>query len=220
MKNPETLLGSLEFVIHQNYGHDASFRLASKVKYLNSDLLLLSWHSELGYNTSNRLQRMLNKIQWMNYKNNNVYKTEVKETIHILVFTIKNLKSAETYKSRQVLLSLKQFILASANSYCKFHIFLIYNVLYFSLWTSTPYFLCFPFFFIDRLSMFSFPFCWSHLKAETAHLVNSSLFRKRSIIGQLNVTAETADNEEQYTLSKIIYIEFQDSYSFLWSFLW
>ena len=160
------------------------------------------------------------KSKWMNYKNNNFYKTERAETIHILVFTIKNLKSAKTYKSRRVLLSLKQLILASANSYCKFHIFVIYNVLYFSLWTSTLYFLCFPFFFIDRLSMFSFPFCWSHLKAETAHSVNSSLFRKRWNIGQLNVTAETADNEEQYTLSKIIYIEFQDSYSFLWSFLW
>ena len=178
MKNPETLLRSLEFVIHQNYGHDASFKLASistLIRYSCRDIA--NWGTILLIVSS----ECWIKSKWMNYKNNNVNKTEVKETIHILFFTIKNLKSAETYKSRQVLLSLKQFILASANSYCKFHIFVIYNVLYFSLWTSTPYFLCFPFFCIDRLSMFSFPFCWSHLKAETAHLVNSSLFRKRSI---------------------------------------
>ena len=119
--------------------------------------------------------------------------------MHVLVFTIRNLESAKTYKSRRVLLSLKQFILTPANSYCKLDIFVIYNVLYFSLWTSTLYFLCFPLFFIDWFSMFPFPFCWSHLKADTAHSVNSSLFRKRSIIGQLNVTAETADNEESNT---------------------
>ena len=47
-----------------------------------------------------------------------------------------------------------------------------------------------------------------------AHSSNSSLFRKRSIIGQLNVPAATAENEEQYTFSNIIYIGFQNSYSF------
>ena len=46
-------------------------------------------------------------------------------------------------------------------------------------------------------------------------LFDSSLFRKRSIMGQLNVHAAAAENEEQHTLSNIIYIAFQNSYSFL-----
>ena len=53
-----------------------------------------------------------------------------------------------------------------------------------------------------------------HLKAGTAHSSNSSLFRKSSIIGHLNVPAATAENEEQYTFSSIIYTGFQNSYSF------
>ena len=40
-------------------------------------------------------------------KNNNVYKSERKETIYMLFFTKSNLKSAKTYKSQQVLLSRK-----------------------------------------------------------------------------------------------------------------
>ena len=43
----------------------------------------------------------------------------------------------------------KQFILASANSYCNFYILFIYYVLYFPLWTSTLYFPSFTFF-IDQ----------------------------------------------------------------------
>ena len=68
--------------------------------------------------------------------------------------------------------------------------------------------------------MFPFLFYWSYLKAGTVHSNNSSLFRKRSIISQLNVPAATAENEEQYTLSNIIYIGFQNSYTFLWKFFW
>ena len=34
-------------------------------------------------------------------------------------------------------------------------------------------------------------------------------------MGQLIVQAATAENEDQYTLSNIIYIAFQNSYSFL-----
>ena len=44
----------------------------------------------------------------------------------------------------------KQFILPSGNSYCKFHILFIYYVLYFALLISTLYFPFFPFFFIGR----------------------------------------------------------------------
>ena len=44
----------------------------------------------------------------------------------------------------------KQFILPSGNSYCKFHIIFIYYVRYSALWISTLYFSFFPFFFIGR----------------------------------------------------------------------
>ena len=60
-------------------------------------------------------------------------------------------------------------------------------------------------------SILPFLFSWSHLKAGTVYSSNSSLFHKRSIIGQLNEPAATAANEEQYTLSDIIYFGFQNS---------
>ena len=61
------------------------------------------------------------------------------------------------------------------------------------------------------LFMFPFLFYWLHLKAGDVHLRDSSLFSKRSIMGQLNVQASTTENEEQYTLSnswKISEVEF------------
>ena len=54
------------------------------------------------------------------------------------------------------------------------------------------------------------------LKAAPAHSSDSFLFWKMPIIGQLNVPTAAAENEEQYTLSNIIYIGFQNS--FLWIF--
>ena len=45
--------------------------------------------------------------------------------------------------------------------------------------------------------MFLFLFYWSHLEADAVHLSDSSLFRKSSIIAQLNVQAVTAENQEQ-----------------------
>ena len=62
--------------------------------------------------------------------------------------------------------------------------------------------------------MFPFLFYWSQLKVFTVHSRNSSLFCERSIIGQLNISAATAEIEEQYTYGNIIYIGFQNSYSF------
>ena len=60
------------------------------------------------------------------------------------------------------------------------------------------------------LSIFLFLFYWSHLNAGAIHSSsNSSLCRKRSIMVQLNVQAAAAENEKRYTLSNIIYIEFQ-----------
>ena len=50
---------------------------------------------------------------------------------------------------------------------------------------------------------------------DTVHSSDSSFYRKRSIKSQLNVQAATAENREQYTLSNIMYIAFQNSYSVL-----
>ena len=63
-------------------------------------------------------------------------------------------------------------------------------------------------------------FCYrSHLKGDAVHLSDPSLFRKRSIIGQLNLQAATAGNQEQYTLSNKMYIALQNSNYFLRSIL-
>ena len=59
------------------------------------------------------------------------------------------------------------------------------------------------------LSMFPFLFWFWHFKAGAVHSSYSSLFRKKSIISQLNVQIATAENEEQYTLSNKICIVFQ-----------
>ena len=67
--------------------------------------------------------------------------------------------------------------------------------------------------------MFLF-FPWSNLKVGAVHSSDSSLFRKRSIMCQLNVQATTGENEDQRTLSNIIFIAFQNSYSFLWIEFW
>ena len=57
------------------------------------------------------------------------------------------------------------------------------------------------------------------VKTGTAHSSNSSLFCKSSIIGQLNVPAATAENEEQYTLSDIT-LDFKIVTLFFGIFLW
>ena len=65
------------------------------------------------------------------------------------------------------------------------------------------------------LSRFPFPFYSLHVKAGAVHSSDSSLFRIRWTIGQSNVQAATAKNEGKYTLSNIIYIDFQNSSHFL-----
>ena len=124
----------------------------------------------------------------------------MKETIHMLILQHQILKAQRSLNHDEYCYHIKQFIMTSANSYCNIHILFIYYVLYFPLWTSTLYFPCFPFFFY-----------WSHLKADAVHLSDSSLFRQRSIMGQLNVQAVTAENQEQYILSNIciMFIAFQ-----------
>ena len=61
----------------------------------------------------------------------------------------------------------------------------------------------------------SLSFCWLFLKASALHLSDSPLFRERSTSDQLNVQDTMAENEEQYILSNIIYIQFQNCYFFL-----
>ena len=73
-----------------------------------------------------------------------------KETILMVFFAISNLKSAIKYKSWKVLLSCKTVYSGISKLILYFHILFISYVLYFPLWTSTLYFPCFPFFFIDR----------------------------------------------------------------------
>ena len=102
----------------------------------------------------------------------------------------------------------KQFILASENSYCNFHILFIYYVLYFPLRTTALYFSCFSFFFID---------CTWKQVLSILQAIHSCFTKGRSWVST-NVQTETEENEERYTLSNIIYIAFRNSYSFLWSF--
>ena len=168
LENPETIVRPLEVLIHPNLQHDTITvsNLVQKISYscrdvANCGTILLIFSNECWI-----------KAGWMNDKNDNVYKTKRKETIHTLFFTIINLKSAKTHKSRQILLSRKTVCSGISKLIFNFHIFVIYNVLYFPLWNSTLYFPCFPFFFIDRLFMFPFPFYWSHLKVDTSHSVN------------------------------------------------
>ena len=165
LENPETIVRPLEVLIHPNLQHDTITvsNLVQKISYscrdvANCGTILLIFSNECWI-----------KAGWMNDKNDNVYKTKRKEIIHTLFFTIIN---AKTHKSRQILLSRKTVYSGISKLIFNFHIFVIYNVLYFPLWNSTLYFPCFPFFFIDRLFMFPFPFYWSHLKVDTSHSVN------------------------------------------------
>ena len=59
-----------------------------------------------------------------------------------------------------------------------------------------------------------------HLSQSQVSLLEGKMFhfkvlRKRSTMIQLNVLAATAENEEQQTLRKKIYIAFQNFYPFL-----
>ena len=115
----------------------------------------------------------------------------------MLFFTTSNLKSAKTFKSRRILLSRKTGFSGISKLILRFPyafdlLCTILSIVNFH--TVVP--------------MFVFLFYWSNLKAGAAHLSDSSLFRKRSIVGQLNVQAATTENQEQYTLSNIIHTLF------------
>ena len=121
----------------------------------------------------------------------------------MMFFVISNLKSTKTYESRRVLLSRKTIYSCISKLILQFP----YSFHILSTILSIVNF-------HTVLSMFSLLFYCSHLKAGTVYSSNLSLFRKRSIISQLNVRAATAENEEQDIYSNIIYIGFQDLYSF------
>ena len=147
------------------------------------------------------------RARWINDKNNNVYKT--KGSKHYVCCFLQYQDEYKSYKLERVLLSRKtvysgisKFILQFPNF---FHILCtIFSIVNFN----------------TVLSMFPFLFHWLHIKVGAVHSSDWSLFRKRSIIDLLNIQAATAENEEQYTLSNIVYIAFQNSHSFLWNFLW
>ena len=80
----------------------------------------------------------------------------------------------------------------------------MYHVLYFSLCTFTLYFPSFVFFVIDR----------SRKQTLLITRFNLLFIEQRPSVTQSNVNAATAENEEQYTLSNIIYIKFQNCFFF------
>ena len=116
-----------------------------------------------------------------------------KETIHILFSTISNNKSARTYKWRRVVLSRKPLYSGISK-----HIF------QFPYAFHIPYAMLSTVYFHTVLSIFSFLFYWLHLKIVAFPSSNSSLFRKSSTIGQLNVQVAAAKNEERCILSNIL----------------
>ena len=92
-------------------------------------------------------------------------------------------------------------LLKSANFYCNFHILLMYYTFHCVLSHCTLH--------------FALSFLLITLKSSCCASSDSSLFGKRSIIGQFNTQVATAEYEEQYTLSNTLYIAFENCYSFL-----
>ena len=158
MKNSESLLRSLKFVINQNLEHGAftvsnlvrNWSIATQIRY--------SCRNVANWGTPNLLQRMLNKSQ-VDYKNNNVYRTKRIETLHMLFF-IKNqiLKVQKCINHEEYWFHVKQFILVSANSYFNFHILFRYSMYY-----------TFHCELLHCTVHVSLPFLLIHLKAGTVH---------------------------------------------------
>ena len=114
------------------------------------------------------------RARCINDKNNNIYKTKRNETIHMLIFTISNLKNAKMYKPKQVLVSRKTVYSSINKVICNFYILFLYYVLYFPLWTFSLHFPCFPCFFTD---------CTWKLKASTVHSkIHSCFIKGRSLV--------------------------------------
>ena len=119
-----------------------------------------------------------------------------------LLFSTKNLKRSRTYKCNWLVLSLKQFRLASGSSRHNLYILFMCHTLYVPLCTLILYFLYFFFFLIDRI--------WK-LLIKWFILV---FFLKKLTIGQSIAQAATGENERQYNLSNIMQIKFWNFYSF------
>ena len=88
--------------------------------------------------------------------NNNVHKTIWKngkkeyEKYICCFFTIRNLKSAITYKCGRVVPFLISVYFAMSKPYCYFNILFMHHALYFPTFIFTLYVPCFSFFLIDR----------------------------------------------------------------------
>ena len=121
LKNPETLLRSLKFVIHQNLEYNvitvsnlvwievSQPRLANSVVTQRTGVLQIC---------SNECWT---RARWINDKNMEFIK---------LKFQI--VKAQKRTNHDKYWYQVKQFILASVNSYCNLHILFIYYVLYFT----------------------------------------------------------------------------------------
>ena len=68
------------------------------------------------------------KARWIIDKNDNVYKTKIKETIHMLILKHQILKAQKSLNHGEYCSHIKQFILTSPNSYCNFHILFMYQL--------------------------------------------------------------------------------------------
>ena len=130
----------------------------------------------------------------------------MKESIYMLILQHQILKAKKRHG--EYCYHIKQFTLTSANPYCNFHILFIYYILYFPLGTCTLYFPCFSFFFIDSLeSMQSISVIYTYF------VKGQSLVSWTYKLQQLKIKNNTP-------CKNIIYIGFQNLYSFLRSFLW
>ena len=70
-------------------------------------------------------------------------------------------------------------------------------------------------YFHNVLSVFIFHFYWLHLKEGAVKSSISSLFYIRSAIGQLNVQAATAENEEYFISKLLLFFKFSLKHVFL-----
>ena len=144
----------------------------------------------------------------------NVCKT-IRQKIFVVFYDMKCSKCESVaceYEVRHVNLDknhhLSQFILASANSYCIFHIAFVYHVLQFPLCTFMQNVLYFSLCTFTLLFLFGFLCYWS--QTLLIKWFNFVFIIDPPSVSLSNVQAITAEIEEQHTLSNIIHIKFRN----------
>ena len=178
-----------------------SFKLGSKLNYLNSDQLLLSKRSRLKYSKSGPTNVEYEPNGLMT-KTVTLIKPKGRKQCICCFLQYQILTVQKHINHDEYWYHVKQFTLVSANSYRNFHILFLYYVLYFPSWTSTLYFSCFPFFFIDCT--------WKQVYCPFKQFILVSWkIHHQSVKHSWKWKAK-----EQNTFSNIIYIAFQNSYSF------